>query len=71
MKPPLPTHFCVRCGKRGTYFDHELHTCSPENLEDEQPEDDGYCYTCCGTGEGQFDGTRCQDCRGKGFTRLP
>lgn len=39
-----------------------------EELEPEVEEDDGYCYACAGTGEGQYDGARCSGCRG---FRLP
>lgn len=41
-----------------------------EELEPEVEEDDGYCYACAGTGEGQYAGARCVGCGGKGF-RLP
>lgn len=34
-------------------------------------EDDGYCPTCAGTGEGQYDGQRCSDCKGKGYRTSP
>jgi hypothetical protein len=37
---------------------------SPETADDN--EDDGYCHTCDGTGEGQYDGTRCSACGGSG-----
>jgi len=35
--------------------------------EDEPEEDDGYCYACAGTGEGQYDGAACHSCGGRGF----
>ena len=31
-----------------------------------EDEDDGYCTTCAGTGEGQYDGASCSACGGKG-----
>lgn len=40
-----------------------------EELESEVEEDDGYCYTCAGTGEGQYDGSSCSACGGKGYRR--
>jgi hypothetical protein len=39
-------------------------------VEKPEEEDDGYCYACAGTGEGQYDGASCSGCGGKGF-RLP
>ena len=34
----------------------------------EQKEDEGeYCHACAGTGEGQYDGSRCFVCKGRGF----
>lgn len=44
--------------------------CSTEcksNYVDEN--DDGYCVMCDGTGEGQWDGSSCRACKGKGFIR--
>ena len=32
-------------------------------------DDDNECYTCRGTGEGQFDGTSCSACGGSGIAR--
>lgn len=32
-------------------------------------EEDGYCTTCAGTGEGQYDGARCSACGGKGIRK--
>ena len=34
-------------------------------------DDAGICTTCDGTGEGQYDGTRCHACKGKGFIASP
>lgn len=36
---------------------------------EDEVEDDGYCTSCAGTGEGQYDGTKCRSCGGKGFNR--
>jgi hypothetical protein len=30
-------------------------------------QEDLLCPTCCGSGEGQFDGTTCRDCKGSGL----
>ena len=41
-------------------------------IDDEEEEDDtedqgeGYCQMCNGSGEGQFDGSICPACKGKG-----
>ena len=34
--------------------------------EEESGEKDGYCPYCSGSGEGQYEGTRCSACKGKG-----
>ena len=31
--------------------------------------DSGYCTTCSGSGEGQYDGTRCWACKGSGVEK--
>ena len=36
-------------------------------MDESQDKDDDYCPACAGTGEGQYDGTRCQYCKGKGI----
>jgi len=36
---------------------------------DAPEEDDGYCPTCAGTGEGQYDGSSCSDCKGRGYRK--
>ena len=33
---------------------------------EESGDDDDYCSTCAGTGEGQYDGTSCSNCGGSG-----
>ncbi len=38
-----------------------------DDIDDES--DDGYCANCSGTGEGQYDGTRCMSCKGSGVTK--
>ena len=53
--------------------------CEPEDDAEEfelsqlaQERDDEYddtCDTCSGTGEGQYDGTRCRSCNGSGINR--
>lgn len=52
---------------------HEAETTEAENedsLEEEDPDgDDGYCHTCAGTGEGQYDGGSCTACGGKGVRK--
>ena len=35
----------------------------PENDPDYEP---GICTACSGSGEGQYDGSRCNTCKGKG-----
>lgn len=42
--------------------------CSTECKED-YIKDEGYCVMCDGTGEGQWDGSSCRACKGKGFIR--
>lgn len=39
-----------------------------EDLEDLE-EDEPICQTCNGSGEGQFEGTLCPSCKGKGVER--
>lgn len=39
----------------------------PNESDEEDNEDDGYCTACAGTGEGQYDGASCSYCRGKGY----
>lgn len=34
--------------------------------QDTNVEDDNTCFHCNGSGEGQYDGTRCTFCKGKG-----
>lgn len=44
-------------------YDH-LETEEPEVEEtDEEP---GYCTACNGSGEGQYEGTTCRTCKGRG-----
>ena len=57
--------------------------CEPDNDDAEEFElsqlaqeyddqdDDHYCPTCSGTGEGQYDGTRCRSCNGSGVLQFP
>jgi DnaJ-class molecular chaperone len=35
--------------------------------EDNMDNDDDYCSSCDGTGEGQWDGLSCSTCKGKGY----
>lgn len=36
-------------------------------LEDEKyPDEPGICPNCSGSGEGQYEGTRCSSCKGSG-----
>ena len=44
------------------FFDEQLELES----EEESGEKDGYCPYCSGSGEGQYEGTRCAACKGKG-----
>lgn len=37
--------------------------CEFEDEEEEEP----MCSHCSGTGEGQYDGSRCNVCKGKGY----
>lgn len=43
----------------------------PEDEDVCEPEDDepSYCPCCNGSGEGQYDGSRCSACGGKGVER--
>ena len=41
----------------------------PEFLRAPLVDDDAECWTCRGTGEGQYDGQSCSACRGKGEIR--
>lgn len=36
---------------------------------DDDDEDEHYCQSCNGTGEGQWDGASCSSCGGSGFDR--
>ena len=36
--------------------------------QEEPIEDSGYCIACSGSGEGQYEGTRCHVCNGRGET---
>jgi len=47
----------------------ENHLSEVEDEIAEEPsddEDDGFCHTCSGTGEGLYDGSRCRMCNGRG-----
>lgn len=44
------------------FFDEQLELES----EEESGEQDDYCPYCLGSGEGQYEGTRCSACKGKG-----
>ena len=35
----------------------------------EEPDEEPICVSCDGSGEGQYDGTRCSSCRGSGVDR--
>lgn len=37
--------------------------------DDDDEDDEGYCTTCAGTGEGQYDGASCRACGGKGVRK--
>ncbi len=39
-------------------------------MNESEEEDRGYCPACAGSGEGQYDGTRCPDCKGRGELNL-
>ena len=41
----------------------------PDETLPEEEEDDGYCGACAGTGEGQYDGTSCSVCGGRGVRK--
>ncbi len=41
-------------------------TCPAREIETEEEE---YCPSCSGTGEGQYDGSRCSTCGGSGEVR--
>lgn len=40
-----------------------------EDGNSDPDDDDGYCTSCAGTGEGMWDGASCSVCRGRGFIR--
>ena len=41
-----------------------------DESEEEAEDDDATCYHCNGSGEGMFDGTRCNSCGGSGVERV-
>jgi len=45
-------------------------SCNAVSTDDEE-EDDVHCVTCAGSGEGQYDGTRCPVCKGRGVVQKP
>jgi hypothetical protein len=49
-------------------YEHDEYGGDVDDPEDPDGEE-GYCPTCSGSGEGQYDGTRCWACKGKGFQR--
>ena len=62
---------CPYCGE--SYADTLCPPCGENHNEEvsDEPEedDDGYCGACAGTGEGQYDGTRCSVCGGRGVRK--
>lgn len=50
---------------------YDISTPNPEQEEDSEDEDDGerLCSSCNGTGEGQYDGSRCYACKGWGVIK--
>lgn len=40
-----------------------------DDIDPENPDEDVECGSCNGSGEGQYDGTRCMTCRGSGVIR--
>lgn len=74
-------HTCPTCGQAcdccGDIEDHDtgceyLDDCAcclgaDEELEDDEP---GICPACNGSGEGQYDGSRCGSCGGWGEQRV-
>lgn len=47
--------------------DNDLEDDVDHEAEVDEPEDDNECPHCWGTGEGQYDGSSCGSCRGKGY----
>ena len=37
-----------------------------DDLIEKKEDEDNYCLGCNGNGEGQYDGARCWQCKGKG-----
>lgn len=51
--------FCPECEEYSRFYTENLGWVCPEC-------DDLSCSFCAGTGEGQFDGSRCPQCKGSG-----
>jgi hypothetical protein len=64
--------WCWNCGEKIPY-DSPIDLCSgceadanDTDMHPQTEEEPKTCPTCCGCGEGQFEGTRCTTCGGKG-----
>jgi hypothetical protein len=55
---------CPYCGEQ--YADLNCPSCDESHNEELPEDDDGYCTACSGTGEGQYEGSSCSSCGGKG-----
>src|SRR5271166_3118030 len=50
---------------------YDISTPNPEQEEDDNGDEEEYCSSCNGTGEGMYDGTRCYACKGSGIAGGP
>lgn len=39
---------------------------SDDDVQVVEGEEEGYCSACAGSGEGQYEGSRCSTCKGRG-----
>ena len=66
---PVYINECICKGCKEAYQQEDEAACKLYGFEFLGDTDSGYCTACSGSGEGQYDGTRCYACHGTGVEK--